>query len=133
METRLPLIPNIHINKFSVGQITELESGITNGVIHQKNGINYLTQRPGIDVAENASVHIADVKGRGLYFWAENSVLYIINDGTLYKGSQSTSLSTNPSAGTKRCYFFPIGGKLIMLDPENDEGWVITTGDLLRP
>ena len=129
METRLPLIPNIHINAFSGGTITELESGITNGVIHQKNGINYLTQRPSMDIAEDASVHISDTKGRGLYYWAENSILYIINDGTLYKASQSTSLSTSPSAGTKRCYFFPIGGKLVMLDPENDEGWTITTGD----
>ena len=129
MDIRLPLIPNIHINAFAGGTITELEAGITNGVVHKKGETLYLTQRPTIDIWEDASTHISDAKGRGLYYWAENGVVYIINDGTLYKASQAVSLSTSPTAGTKRCYFFPIGGKLIMLDPENDEGWSITTGD----
>jgi len=129
MDIRIPVIPDLHINEFSGGTITELESGITNGIVQTKNGKPYLTQRPSIDIIEDADDLVADAKGRGLYWWAENSVLYIINNGTLYKGSQGTSLSTSPTAGTKRCYFFPIGGKLIMLDPENNEGWSITTGD----
>ena len=129
MDQRLPLTPNLHINAFSGGTLTEIESAITNGVVHKKGDVLYLTQRPSIDIVEDASVHIADAKGRGIEFWQENSILYIVNDDTIYKGSQSTSLSTSPTTGTKRVYFFPIGGVLIMLDPENDEGWSITTGD----
>jgi len=129
MDVRLPLIPNVHINAFVGGAITELESGITNGVVHKKGEVVYVTQRPGVDIVEDASTHIADTKGRGLYYWPENSTLYIINGGTLYKASQAISLSTSPTAGTERCYFFALGGVLLMLDPQNDEAWSITTGD----
>ena len=47
-------IVDMHINAFSGGTITELESGITNGVVQTKNGITYLTQRPSIDIFEDA-------------------------------------------------------------------------------
>jgi hypothetical protein len=131
MDIRLPLIQDLHINAFSGGSITELESGITNGIVQTKSGKPYLTQRPSIDVSEDASDLISDAKGRGIFFWQSNSVTYLINDGTLYKATQGTSLSTSPSAGTKRCNFFPIGGKIIMCDSENSEAWSITTGDVV--
>ena len=126
---RIPLIGDLHINAFSGGEITELESGITNGIVQQKSGKPYLTQRPSIDISEDASESIASVKGRGIFYWEENGVLYIVNDGTVYKGTQGTSLSTALTSGIERCYFFPIGGKIILCDPENDEAFSITTGD----
>jgi len=129
MDIRIPLTPDIHIKEFSGGSITELESGITNGIVQIKGGAPYLTQRPSIDVFEDAGGLIADAKGRGIFFWDENSVLYIVNDDNLYKGTQGTSISSGLTSGTKRCYFFPIGGKIILTDPQNDEAWSVTTGD----
>lgn len=126
---RLPATPQLHINAFSGGTITELESGITNGIVQTKNGIPYLTQRPAIDVFEDADGLTADARGRGVFFWSENSILYIVNNDNLYKSNQGASISSGLTAGTKRVYFFPIGGKIILTDPENDEAWSVTTGD----
>jgi hypothetical protein len=129
MDIRLPVTADLHINAFSGGTITELESGITNGVVQTKNGKSYLTQRPSIDIFEDASDAISDAKGRGLFFWAENSILYIVNNDNLFKANQGASISSGLTAGTKRCYFFPIGGKIILLNPQSDEAFSVTTGD----
>jgi len=128
MDIRIPVIPDLHINEFSGGTITELESGITNGVVQTKNGKPYLTTRPSIDVFEDAGTQGADARGRGIYFWADNNSLYVMNNDTIYKDSQGASISTAPTAGTQRCYFFPIGTLLVLVDPENDEGWTINAG-----
>ena len=126
---RISLTPNMHINAFSGATITELDSGITNGVVEKRGEILYLTQRPSIDVFEDASAQSAAARGRAIYYWEENSALYILNDGTLYKNSQSNSISTAPTAGTKKCKFLVLGSTLILLDKENDQGFTITTGD----
>ncbi len=129
MDVRIPVTANLHIENFSGGTVTELASGSTNGIVQTKGQSLYLTQRPGINISEDASTLTSDAKGRGITYWATNGIVYIINNGTLYKGSQGVVLSTAPATGTNRCYFFPINGMLIMLDPQNDEGWSISTGD----
>ena len=130
---RLSPVADLHINAFTGGTITELGSGITNGVVEKKivNGqeVFYLTQRPSIDVFEDASDLSSGSRGRGIIYWDLATALYIINDGTLYKSSQSNSISTAPTAGTTKCHFFVLGTKLILVDPANNEAFTVTTGD----
>jgi hypothetical protein len=127
---RLTVTPEFQINAFSGATITELESGVTNGIIDTQNGQTYLTQRPAIDVFSDASDTVADARGRGIYYWDGNSALYFINDDTIYKTSYSTTIGAI-TAGTKRCYFFTLASRLIVLDPENNKGWTVTTGGTL--
>lgn len=124
MRFRLPLAVDLKINAFNGATITELESGITNGIIEDGK----LTQRPSIDVFEDAGTHVADARGRGIFYWDEASALYIINNGTLYKNSQASVLSTAPTAGSKKCKFLVVAGTLLLIDTENSEAFTITTG-----
>ena len=125
---RLNPAVNMHINAFSGATITELDSGMTNAVMELRNDIPYITQRPSIDVFEDASTHVSDNRGRAIYYWALATSLYIFNNDTIYKGSQSTSLSTAPTAGTKKAKFLELGTNLILINPESDEAFTITTG-----
>ena len=126
---RLNPAADLHINAFNGAVITELESGITNGIVEKIGERVYLTQRPSIDVFEDADTHISDARGRALIYWDETSALYIVNNGTIYKSSQSNSISTGPTAGTQKCHFLVIGANMILLNPENDEGFQISNSD----
>lgn len=128
---RLPLTPNLHINAFVGATITEKDSGITNGIVEKRGDTLYVTQRPSIDVFEDASVNVSDARGRGIYYWDAAADLYFINNGTLYKNSHASVVSTSPTAGTKKCKFIEAGGKLVLLDTENSQGFTITTGDVV--
>ena len=126
---RLNAASDLHINAFNGAVITELDSGMTNGVAEDRGGVRYITQRPSIDVFEDASAQSAGSRGRGIYYWADGSALYIINDGTLYKADQASSISTSPTAGTKKCTFVELGDFLYLVDTENSQLFKITTGD----
>jgi hypothetical protein len=128
---RLSATPDLHINKFSGATITEMESGVTNGVIEIRGDIPYLTQRPPIDVFGDASDDISDARGRAVYYWDAASALYIFNNDTIYKTSYGTLLSAAPTAGTKKCRFLEVNDKLYLLDQENNEAWSITTGGVV--
>lgn len=128
---RLPLTPNFHINAFNGATITEKDSGITNGIVEKRGNTIYTTQRPSIDVFDDASANVADARGRAIYYWADAEDLYLINNGTIYKNSHATTVSTSPTAGTKKCKFIEAGGKLVLLDAENNQGFTITTGDVV--
>jgi hypothetical protein len=124
MDIRLPLIQDFRIHAFGGGSVSELESGITNGMVEVREGISYLTQRPSIDISEDAGT---DSKGRAIHYWDEATSLHIFNNGELFKGSYTTSISTSPTAGTKRGYFFELGTTLILVNPESDEAFTIAT------
>ena len=128
---KLSVIADLRINQFSGATITELESGVTNGVVHidKVNKKTYLSQRPSIDVFEDASEHIADARGRGIYYWDGGSALYIVNNDNIYKDSQSNSINSAVTAGTKKCTFLVLDDLLILLNPEGDEGFTINTSD----
>lgn len=123
---RFPVIPDLHINAFSGATITELESGITNGVGEKRGAINYLTQRPPIDMFADASDDVSDARGRCIYYWNLASALYIFNNDTIYKTNYGTALSSAPTAGTKKCKFLELSTDLVLLDAENDQGFTIT-------
>lgn len=128
---RIPLIPNLHINMFNGATIAELDAGITNGIVEKRNDFIYVTQRPSIDVFEDASANVSDARGRAVYYWDSVGDLYFVNNGTIYKNSHASVVSTSPTAGTKKCKFVESGGLLVLLDTENSQGFTITTGDVV--
>jgi len=128
---RLNVASDLHINKFSGATITEKESGMTNCIIQTDQDSTYITQRPSIDIFDSASVAALAARGRGIFYWELEGALYALVDGTLYKGDLGTSLSTSPTAGTKRVYFVEVNGVLVMSNPENGEAFTITTGDVV--
>jgi len=128
---RLSLAPDLHINAFNGATITEQDSGITNGIVEKRGEILYTTQRPSIDVFEDASVNVSDARGRAVYYWDAAADLYFLNNDTIYKNSHASVVSSTPTAGTKKCKFVEIGTKLVLLDAENNQGFIITTGDVV--
>ncbi len=131
MKINLPIVADMHINQFSGAVITELESGMTNGVFIADGKGGYVTQRPSFDMFEDASTHVSDARGRAITYWDGNTSLYILNNGTLFKNSQSNPISTLPTSGTKKCKFVVLDTLLCLFDAENGQGFTITTGDVV--
>lgn len=127
---KIPVFSDLHINAFSGGTITELESGMTNGIVQVGASGKYLTQRPSIDIFADASATTADAAGRAIYYWDGNTALYFVNKGTIYKTDYATVIGA-VTAGTKKGHFFVVGTSLVFLDPQNDQGWTITAGGTL--
>ena len=128
---RLPVASDLHINAFSGGVITEQESGMTNAVIEERSGTSYITQRPSLDIYEDASAAVADARGRGIIYWDDLSAAYYVNNDTLYKSSYSTTISTALTAGTKNVKMLILSSTVIILDAENNQGFVLNNADSL--
>jgi len=125
----LSAAPDLIIKGFSGATITRLEAGITNGMIDTVNGTDITTQRPSIDLFEQASVESLAARGRAIYFWDSNNTLYYLNNDTILKGSASGNLATTITAGTKKCKFLQLNQYLILLNPADNKGYYIATGD----
>lgn len=118
---------DLEIKNFSGATITDRESGITNGIVDLSKGQPVVTQRPAINVSEEATT----AKGRAVYFWDSNNVLYLLNNDTLYKNTYSTAIATTITAGTAKCKFLQLGTQLILVDPADSKAYTITTGDVV--
>ena len=126
---RIPVAPTLGIERFSAGSISVPISHLKNGVfLTRSDGSAYITQRPSIDIADDASATVTDTDGRGVFYWESASALYFVNADTVYKADYSAPLGATMTAGTDRVYFFEVGDYLAILDPENDEGWTIAVG-----
>ena len=124
----IPLVVDLHIEAFAGGTVTRCESCSTNIVYDQyADGRWYATQRPGLNVSEDASGTVSDARGRGGYYWDAVTEKYLVNNDTVYKSSYAGSTMTI-SEGTTRVFMGEVGTNLVILDQENDEGWYITTG-----
>ncbi len=124
---RIPVVTNLSIDSFS-GGVVQVASSLTKNVIFGKysDGRVYATQRPSINIFEDASVTVSDAQGRGIYYWDRVGARYFVNKAKVYKGSYSAPLAATLSAGTQKVYFFEVGTNLVIIDPENNEGWYIT-------
>lgn len=133
-ETRIPLARNMSLAAFNGGTITDYSSYMKNAMVDQidsdTGNRNIVMQRPAINMVEDASVTVFKVNGRGIYYWGATGADYFINEDTLYKAGYVTTIGTITS-GTKKCSFHEIGGKLVIVDPENNEVWTVTTGGTL--
>lgn len=127
----ISLTPNLEIEAFAGAVVTRMASGITNGMVVKRGGDRLaLTQRPSVDIFERASDHVADAKGRGIFYWEISGSLYIVNNDTVYKNSHSNAIGTI-SPGTGKCYMTQLDNYLILVDPENNEAYTITGADVV--
>lgn len=124
---RIPVTTELKIEEFAGGKITVAQTMVKNGIFAQRADKTwYTTQRPSLNIADDASDDISDAKGRGVYYWETVGATYYVNDATIYKNSYSSAVTgTGFTGGTERVYFFEVGNYLVILDPENDEGWYI--------
>lgn len=125
---RIPVTTNLHIDNFTGGVVNIANSSSTNAIFNKyADGRFYATQRPSINIFEDASVTVADEKGRGIYYWDAVGARYFINDDTVYKGDYNGDLAQLMSSGSDKCYISEIGDYLLIIDPENNEGWTISS------
>jgi len=133
-EQRLPIARNMKITNFNGGIITDLSSIMQNAMVEKVESDTgdrlVVTQRPSINMIEDASNTVSKVKGRGIYYWDATTSDYFVNDDTIYKAGYATSIGTITS-GTKKCFFHEVGSVLVLVDPENNQAWTITTGGTL--
>ena len=126
---RLPVMPSLNIEEF-VGSSIVTASSLSTNVVYDNypEKILYATQRPSVNVIEDASAQGVGARGRGIYYWDAQDKLYIVNDDTIhintYGGTQLTI-----TAGTQKVYFAELGLYLVCIDPENGEGWVIDSAN----
>jgi hypothetical protein len=128
----IPLTVNLDIHSFLGSTITDYESGLTNCVLHLHNGKTVVTQRPSIDITEDASGLGLNNRARGIYYWEYNDTLYIVHDNDIYADTQdSTPLAgATVAAGTSRVSFGEAVGSpaLAILDSENNDLFLVTDG-----
>ena len=128
-ELKIPVVTNLSIESFSGGVITVAEASTKNVIFGKySDGRIFATQRPSINIFEDASATVSDAQGRGIYYWDKVGARYFVNKNVVYKSSYSAPLAANLSAGTDKVYFFEVGSNLVIIDPENNEGWYITQG-----
>lgn len=117
---KLNVAVDLKIKAFGGATISDKESGMYNAILTDQG----VTQRPSISIQEIAS----SARGRAIYYWSTNSTLYIVNNNTIYRNSYSTALGTTITAGTKKCKFLQLGSSLVLLNPDGNAGYTITTG-----
>ncbi len=87
----------------------------------------YATQRQAVTVTADASLEVAvSDKGRGAYFWETAESLYIVNDNKIWRGYGNEVGVI--SVGRDPVYLIETTTRLVILDPENNEGWYIDEG-----
>lgn len=137
-DVRVPALTDMHINLFSVGEVSNMGSYILNGIVGKYgNGEYYIQQRPSFQLWNLPSDYsVTETIGRSVYYHATAANLYFINDTTMYYDDYSTSMTlatvTSHSAdtsdatlfttGTKRIYPARLGDDLFFIDPEGNEG-----------
>lgn len=129
---RVPLDINFSIgSSIADGTLSEVY-GITNGIVDINSGgsenARFVTQRPGF--GKEIDNTTADVAGRGIYHWGRNSAYYIVNDDAIYKNTYATTVGAITS-GYRRCTIRELGTQLLVIDSQNNQGWTITTADVL--
>lgn len=87
------------------------------------DGTVYATQRAAATIFAEASKFSQGAAGRGVYYWEAASSFYVVNNGQVSAG-YGLSIG-NISPGKNRVYFTEVGNYLLLIDPENNEGWYL--------
>jgi hypothetical protein len=121
----LNAVVNLEFRDFAGATPTDYESGVLNGMVDTSKGKPVITQRPSINIEQVATVR----RGRSIYFWDLNNVLYIVNDDTIYKNSYAGAIGTTIISGTQKCYFHQLNTLLLLVDIEDSKGYTIDAAD----
>lgn len=130
---KINLAVDLDIHQFSGAGITEYESGLKNLIVHKEGERYKITQRPSINVEEDASnISGLPAKARGIYYWerATTPATFIINNDTVYDTTQDggeVDGGSEISTGTERVTILETIGtpRMVILDAENNEGWYV--------
>lgn len=118
--------PNLKIEKFAAGIVTVADTMAVNAVFDTyADGRLFAMQRPSFNIRDDASVETTDAKGRGIYYWQRLGETYFVNDSRVYRGGYSLVLANAIGGGSDRVYFAELGLYLVIIDPENNQGWYI--------
>lgn len=131
---KINLAVDLDIHAFSGVGISEYDTGMVNCMVHVSGKTGKVTQRPSIDISYDSNDNPAlNDRGRGIYYWEQNLKLYIIHDNDVYAASQNNAPIGMITAGTERVTMLETVGvpRLVILDPENNEGWVLSTAEIL--
>ncbi len=127
---KIPVTPSLNIEEFSGASIVTASSLSTNIVYdNYPEGILYATQRPSVNIIEVASELSVGDKGRAIHYWSSQNKLYIVNDDTVYIDSYISGTTLSITSGVERCYFAEVGSYLVLIDTENNEGWIISSSN----
>lgn len=128
--TRIPVASSLDPEEFSQGQVTRGPSSLNAVWSTYTDGRTYASQRPAIDVIGLAGARGLPEKGRGVVYWdkvageASNGI-YFVNDNIVYAGSYENPLSQQITSGRDPVFFVEVAEFLVILDPENNQGWYI--------
>lgn len=125
-EVFIPVPATTRVTGHGNGAIISTDALLQNMVLRKDhNSETYATQRAAIDIKMDASQTIAGkTAGRGIIETATK--LYSVNEETVYDGLAG-SVEGTISAGTQKVYMAEVGTKVLLIDPENGEGWTWDT------
>ena len=125
---KISIVKSLHIEDFAGTSIETADYFNVNAIIGSyEDGRIYATQRPSIDIFADASEDSTPKlgNGRGVYYWTKASDRFIVINDKIYKNSSDSTAIATISAGTRKVYFVEMVNWLVILDPENNEGWYI--------
>lgn len=128
---RIPIVGSVDPESEQAVGILE-STQFSKNVFYEKypDGRLYATQRASIDI-NNKPEYVGETpRGRGAYYWEKVDASYQVVNGTIFKdyGGSIGSISV----GLKPVDIIETDNHLVIIDSENNEGWVITQSDELR-
>lgn len=129
---KVNLAVDLSIEAFSGANITDYDSGATNTIVINKSGKPIVTQRPSLEITEDSTTLTLNNRGRGIYYWENNSKLYIVHDNNIYANNQQpTSIVAAITTGSEAVTIVETIGtpRLVILDAENNQGWTMNAGE----
>lgn len=123
---RVPLVTSVEPDFFSNGRTEAGPS--TKNVLYSKyaDGRLYATQRPAIKVTSDPEdAGESRVLGRGIFYWDEVADYYFVRGDEVYKSDYSNFIGNISGAGRNKVYFATVGTKLVIIDPEENNGYYI--------
>jgi hypothetical protein len=123
---RLPVPTTLDVKTLSGGK-ADIKRSYTKNVVYEQtaDGKVLASQRPSVQITTKAADEGVGAKGRGIYYWQKEDLLYVVNDNVVYIGNYDVTLAQNITSGVEPVSFHEIGEYLVILDAENNEGWAI--------
>lgn len=127
------MVRDFTVAKISNSVMSKHDAFMVNCMVMNRNGKTVVTNRPPINLLIDASEHSVTGTGRGSFYWEDNSTLYTVNGGTVYRwsGTTATSVGSLTANARSRVYFGQVGTRLILVDPQNNDAWTIQTDHTL--
>lgn len=129
MATQRQIISTSVDPETSIADVTFGTQGLNTYIDRYGDARIYTTQRPAFVLSQDTDDSGITVdRGRGVYFWEAIQSIIIVNDGKVLKGYGGTEIG-DITEGRDRVYFIEATNDLIIIDPENNEGWIIAESD----